>query len=226
MKVLPPPPLCAKPNGRSRNSSAGNTSANNWWHQPKDLCPSPGGGGRGRLDIPGKKGCRDPSGDYTGNKPSAHSHLCPTTQDRGHGFASRGIGPVREPASGRDHSLNCFARVRPSQLGTTATPLCVRPYGTLCGVTFQTRVDGGGQGGVSAPLLPVRALPSWSVSGWMSSSTSRTRNCLPACAACWLRSAEATREAKLGCAFTWVQLLFMRPVVVWHSAFKFMRVNS
>jgi hypothetical protein len=40
------------------------------------------------------------------------------------------------------------------------------------------------------------------------------------------RTAEATREAKLGCAFTWVQLLFMRPVVVWHSAFKFMRVNS
>ena len=40
------------------------------------------------------------------------------------------------------------------------------------------------------------------------------------------RTAEATPEAKLGCAFTWVQLLFMRPVVVWHSAFKFMRVNS
>jgi len=40
------------------------------------------------------------------------------------------------------------------------------------------------------------------------------------------RTAEATREAKLGCAFSWVPQLFMRPVVVWHSAFKFMRVNS
>ena len=234
MKVLPHPPLCAKPNGRSRNSSAGNTSANNWWHQPKDLCPSPGGGGRGRLDIPGKKGCRDPSGDYTGNKPSAHSHLCPTTQDRGDGFASRGTGPVREPASGRDHSLNCFARVRPSQLGTTATPLCVRPYGTLCGVTFQTRVDGGGQGGVSAALTTCASTGIVVSFRWMSSSTSRTRNCpggrrmlaavghegpfeqgrkqmallagLSVTIKAVERTAEATREAKLGCAGLRLQL--------------------
>lgn len=89
---------------------------------------------------------------------------------------------------------------------------------------------------------------------WMSSSTSRTRNCpggrrmlaavghegpfeqgrrqmallagLSVTIKAVERTAEATREAKLGCAFSWVQLLFMRPVLVWHSAFKFMRVNS
>jgi len=154
----------------------------------KDLCPSPGGGGRGRLDIPGKKAVaihqeitreinllltrifaqRHKTGEM--DLQAVELALCASLHQAGTTALTALL--AFDPPSWEQRQLPCAC-------GHTARYVELRSKPVLTAV---------GKAECLRPLLPVRALASWSVSGGCRARR-REHGTVPAGAACRLRSA-------------------------------------
>ena len=106
----------------------------------------------------------DPPRGQARGRPTVARDLQWSPQDGPTGPGSHRDGCTLCPASSRRSGVDRAAAL-PSPGCRPAHPsVSLRPTSPLPGTTFQTRINGSGQGEGVAPLLPLRALPCWPIS--------------------------------------------------------------